>query len=141
MGQGAGRPAAPPLLTVEFENGLGQAAAGSFLHGLAGLDTSVPLEDTPVVRCEVRSSANSRHLQHALKSQTRLRGPIMFTFGLTMLPSPHVDVLSDLNPCRVRALSFAERGRDGSHAHVPCVITEMVGASQLSDTSRAISSC
>ena len=55
MGQGAGRPTTPPLLTVTFEDGLGQATAGSFLHGLACLTTAVPLEDTPVLRCKVEA--------------------------------------------------------------------------------------
>ena len=55
MGQGAGRPAAPSLLTVDFEDGLGRATAGSFLHGLACLETAAPLEDTPVLRCEVEA--------------------------------------------------------------------------------------
>ena len=55
MGQSAGRPAARPLLTVKFKDGLGQAIAGSFLHGLACLDTPIPLEDTPELICEVEA--------------------------------------------------------------------------------------
>ena len=54
MGQGAGRPAGVPQLTVTFEEGRGQATAGSCVHGVATLQLPAPSADSSVLQCEVK---------------------------------------------------------------------------------------